>query len=114
MIDMRARLQKRANDDSRASLELGFTTMLGDIQKVKDGIEDLDDLVGNVKQLSQQMISRMEISTEYQYLQNIITELRDQIDTKKILGLVITRIMLSQIFGGVVAVMYIILKEFAD
>ena len=32
------------------------------------------------------IINRQEIATEYQYLQNIIAELRDQADNRKIFG----------------------------
>lgn len=60
------------------------------------------------------IINRQEISTEYQYLQNIISELRDQAESKKIFGLVVDRPMLSRFFGGLVAVVYIILKDTAD
>jgi hypothetical protein len=37
------------------------------------------------------IINRLEIGMEYQYLQTTIQELRDQTDSKKILGLVVDR-----------------------
>jgi hypothetical protein len=57
---------------------------------------------------TQDIINRQEIATEYQYLQNIISELRDQSESKKIFGLVVDRLMLSRIFGGVAAVIYLV------
>ena len=60
------------------------------------------------------IINRQEIATEYQYLQNIIAELRDQAESKKIFGLIVDRLMLSRIFGGLAAVIYLILKETLD
>lgn len=63
---------------------------------------------------TQDIINRQEIAQEYQYLQNIIAELRDQSESKKIFGLVVDRLMLSRIFGGVAAVIYLILKETMD
>ena len=112
--ELRARMVKRDLANQRATLDSNFLSVIDSIKDVKDGVSTLDDLVVNVKTISQKLMSRMEISAEYQYLQNIITELRDQTDNKKILGIVIDRIMLSRIFGGVVGIMYIILKEFAD
>jgi hypothetical protein len=40
--------------------------------------------------------------------------MRDQSESKKIFGLVVDRIMLTRIFGGVGAVLYLILKTTID
>ena len=42
------------------------------------------------------------------------SELRDQSESKKIFGLVVDRLMLSRIFGGVAPVINLILKESMD
>jgi hypothetical protein len=72
------------------------------------------DMLKKIDTQTNDIINRQEIATEYQYLQNIISELRDQSESKKIFGLVVDRMMVSRIFGGVAAVIYLILKETMD
>merc|ERR1711871_901422 len=60
------------------------------------------------------IINRQEIATEYQYLLNIIAELRDQTESKKIFGINVDRSVLSRMFSGLIAVVYIIVKDTVD
>lgn len=112
--EVHKRMASNIQATHRATLDDGFNTVLDGIESVKTGVTDLDELVRNVKKTNNTMISRMEVTAECQYLQNIIAELRDQSNSKKILGIAVDRVMLGRFFGGVVGIMYIIMKEFAD
>jgi hypothetical protein len=55
-------------------------------------------------------VNRHDISQEAHLLQVVITELRGPGGTKRIFGMVVDRAMLSNIFGGVLAMLYVVRK----
>ena len=61
-----------------------------------------------------EVINRQEVVSEYQYLINIMSELRDSTTMIRIIGVAIDRPMLTRIFGGVIAVLYVMLKHIID
>jgi len=84
-----AELHKRMSANTKASFNSkvgeGFANVLNSVRSLADGVTELSAVETDIKKLTRSVLSRMEISTEYQYLQNIITELRDNNNDKKIL-----------------------------
>ena len=87
---------------------------LSDLEEMGEGIGVVDSVVVDVHKIVQKIIAHNEVSLEATYLQNILAELRDQANVKKILGIEIDRAVLSKMFGGVVGVLYLIVKDTAD
>jgi hypothetical protein len=112
--DLQLRKQLLALERERKKMGFGLATILNDVEAMMEGSKSADQLSKSIKTLCVRLLSRMDVSADYQYLQNIISELRDQTNNKKILGILVDRQMLSRIFGGVLGIMYIIIKEFAD
>lgn len=105
--------KKHANFDS-GETQHGLQQISSEVEALNHRTELMFDILRKLDVQTNDIINRQEIATEYQYLQNIVAELRDQVDSKKIFGLVVDRLMLSRIFGGVAAVIYLILKETLD
>eukprot|EP01043_Picozoa_sp_COSAG02_P002967 COSAG02_NODE_70_length_42239_cov_15.323090_4_plen_314_part_00 len=98
------------NTDANAMLRQA----LSNLENVTEGVAAVDSMVMDVQKVVENIIALNEVGLEAAYLQNILAELRDQANVKKILGVVVDRSVLSRLFGGVVAVMYLIAKETAD
>ena len=111
---VRAQAEATATSAENKQLVQMCSRLMSDMQEVADGIGVIDAVVLDLHKLTMKIQAHHEVNAEYQYLQNILSELRDQADQKKIMGVVIDRPVLARIFGGVVAVMYLIVKETAD
>jgi hypothetical protein len=92
----------------------GIAFIAGELLVLTDEQEELRQEIMSIKVMTNDIVNRQEINTEYQYLTNIMAELRDQSESKKIFGIVVDRAMLSRIFGGVAFTIYLILKETLD
>ena len=73
-----------------------------------------DKVLRGVQTTLAKIESTQTVSSEAEYLDKFMAELRDNYNEKTILGVAIDRPLLRRIFGGSMAVVYIILKETID
>ena len=111
---LRKRMAAQAVTSDLSDAERSIRLIASELEELKDEQKKQARLLSRVEVHSNDIINRQEIASEYQYLSNIIAELRDQSESRKIFGLVVDRQMLARIFGGVATVIYLILKETAD
>ena len=104
----------RGEDAGAHETQAMIRQAIKDLEGVAEGVGAVDSVLLEVHKIVQRITSHNEVGMEAAYLQNILAELRDQADMKKIFGIVIDRAVLSKMFGGVAAVVYLIVKETAD
>eukprot|EP01047_Picozoa_sp_COSAG01_P014699 COSAG01_NODE_721_length_14068_cov_479.648436_6_plen_160_part_00 len=74
----------------------------------------ISEILKDVSRSISQVQLHQNLETESQFLQNIISALRDQSSPRKILGLLVDRELLQKIFGASVGVLYLVGKETFD
>jgi hypothetical protein len=77
-------------------------------------LEDLSSSLREVNLNSNDIINRHDIAQEANKLALIVSELRDQGDLRRIFGIVVDRAMMSQLFGAVLAMLYVVFKTTID
>jgi hypothetical protein len=108
------RAAKETAKISASATDTGIAFLASEMKIMKQEQAQLKKTIQDIFLATENIVNRQEINTEYQYLTNIIAELRDQSESKKIFGVVVDRLMLSRIFGGVAFTIYLIFKEMMD
>jgi hypothetical protein len=91
-------LPGQARDKRKLTQENGVSFFTQDLEDLADGVGTVDTVLLDVHKIVQKITSHQAVGLEAEYLQNILAELRDQADMKKIFGIVIDRAVLSKMF----------------
>jgi hypothetical protein len=91
----------------------GATPMKNEVKELKQRVCELEETLRDTLVNTNDLVNRHDITQEARYLQVIIAQLANQ-PLLKIFGIVVDRAMLSNVFGGVVFLIYTILKSSID
>jgi hypothetical protein len=91
----------------------GANPMKNEVNDLKQRVCELEETLRETLVNTEDLVNRHDITQEARYLQVIIAQLANQ-PLLKIFGIVVDRAMLSNIFGGVIFLLYSVLKSSID
>eukprot|EP01046_Picozoa_sp_COSAG06_P051530 COSAG06_NODE_8426_length_2178_cov_8.941151_2_plen_403_part_00 len=112
--ERQARVEEASVSISQKATGVDNGFAAGTQKLLKQQVGDLKDTLREINLHANDVVNRHDIGQEAHYLEAIIAELRDQAELRRIFGIVVDRAMLTNLFGGVLALLYLVFKSAID